>query len=223
MAIERVCVVGAGVIGSLYAGHLTHVAEVSVLTRRGDQARKLGEAGLRISGKSEFTANGLRDRRSRRAARRRPRHRRDQGDPARGRRRCARRPVPQGDRDDDPERPRRRGARPHARRLAADLRGDVHVGRPPRRRARRVRARHRDLARALCRDGDLRAGAGDRGAARGGRPPRARVPRPAARAVVEADLQRDREHRRGADEPAARERVRGAARRTSTSATSSTT
>jgi 2-dehydropantoate 2-reductase len=56
VAIERVCVVGAGVIGSLYAGHLTHVAEVSILTRRGEQARKLGEGGLRISGKSEFTA-----------------------------------------------------------------------------------------------------------------------------------------------------------------------
>ena len=56
MAIERVCVVGAGVIGSLYAGHLSRVGEVSILTRRGDQARRLAEAGLRISGKSEFTA-----------------------------------------------------------------------------------------------------------------------------------------------------------------------
>lgn len=57
MAIERVCVVGAGVIGSLYAAHLAKVAEVSVLTRRGDHARKLGDAGLKISGKSVFTAN----------------------------------------------------------------------------------------------------------------------------------------------------------------------
>src|SRR6185436_19287588 len=57
MAIERVCVVGAGVIGSLYAGHLAHVAEVSVLTRRSDQALRLREAGLKISGKSAFTAN----------------------------------------------------------------------------------------------------------------------------------------------------------------------
>src|SRR3954447_1223070 len=55
--MERVCVVGAGVIGSLYAGHLAKVAEVSVLTRRDDQARKLGDAGLKISGKSVFTAN----------------------------------------------------------------------------------------------------------------------------------------------------------------------
>ena len=56
MAIERVCVVGAGVIGSLYAGHLARAVEVSVLTRREEQARALTEHGLRISGKSDFTA-----------------------------------------------------------------------------------------------------------------------------------------------------------------------
>ncbi len=56
MAIERVCVVGAGVIGSLYAGHLARVAEVSVLTRRDDHARALNERGLRVSGKADFTA-----------------------------------------------------------------------------------------------------------------------------------------------------------------------
>ena len=56
MAIERVCVVGAGVIGSLYAGHLASVAEVSVLTRREEHARALLADGLRISGKSDFTA-----------------------------------------------------------------------------------------------------------------------------------------------------------------------
>jgi 2-dehydropantoate 2-reductase len=56
MAIERVCVVGAGVIGSLYAGHLARGLEVSVLTRREEQAAALSDAGLRISGKSDFTA-----------------------------------------------------------------------------------------------------------------------------------------------------------------------
>jgi len=55
MAIERVCVIGAGVIGSLYAGHLASVTEVSVLTRRDDQARALS-GGLRITGKSELIA-----------------------------------------------------------------------------------------------------------------------------------------------------------------------
>jgi len=54
--IERVCVVGAGVIGSLYAGHLARVAEVSVLTRRDEHARSLNERGLRVSGRSDFTS-----------------------------------------------------------------------------------------------------------------------------------------------------------------------
>jgi 2-dehydropantoate 2-reductase len=51
-----VCVVGAGVIGSLYAAHLAQVAEVWVLARREEHARALGEHGLRVSGKRELTA-----------------------------------------------------------------------------------------------------------------------------------------------------------------------
>jgi 2-dehydropantoate 2-reductase len=54
--IERVCVVGAGVIGSLYAGHLARVADVACLVRRDEHARALNEHGLRISGKNDFTA-----------------------------------------------------------------------------------------------------------------------------------------------------------------------
>jgi 2-dehydropantoate 2-reductase len=54
--MTRVCVVGAGVIGSLYAGHLAQVADVSVLTRRAEQARALADRGLRISGKSRHEA-----------------------------------------------------------------------------------------------------------------------------------------------------------------------
>jgi 2-dehydropantoate 2-reductase len=56
MAIERVCVVGAGVIGSLFAGHLASRTEVSVLTRRPEQAQALNNGGLRISGKSTLAA-----------------------------------------------------------------------------------------------------------------------------------------------------------------------
>jgi 2-dehydropantoate 2-reductase len=56
MAVERVCVIGAGVIGSLYAGHLARDLEVSVLTRRPEHAEALEADGLRISGKSNFTA-----------------------------------------------------------------------------------------------------------------------------------------------------------------------
>ncbi len=48
------CVVGGGVIGSLYAAHLARVAEVSVLCRREEHARGLREQGLRVSGRHEF-------------------------------------------------------------------------------------------------------------------------------------------------------------------------
>ena len=54
--MERVCIVGAGVIGSLFAGHLARVCEVSVLTRRREHAEALNENGLRVSGKSEYVA-----------------------------------------------------------------------------------------------------------------------------------------------------------------------
>jgi 2-dehydropantoate 2-reductase len=57
VAIQRVCVVGAGVIGSLFAGHLARRLDVSVLTRRDDHAEALSRRGLRISGKSDFTAD----------------------------------------------------------------------------------------------------------------------------------------------------------------------
>jgi 2-dehydropantoate 2-reductase len=52
----RVCVVGAGSIGSLFAAHIATVTEVLVLTRRVDHARALNEHGLRVSGRHDFTA-----------------------------------------------------------------------------------------------------------------------------------------------------------------------
>jgi len=54
--IERVCVIGAGTIGSLLAGHLAGVCEVSVLTRREEHAAALRDHGLRVSGKHELAA-----------------------------------------------------------------------------------------------------------------------------------------------------------------------
>lgn len=54
--IRSVCVAGAGVIGSLFAGHLGRVCEVSVLTRRDEHAAALERDGLRVSGRSDFTA-----------------------------------------------------------------------------------------------------------------------------------------------------------------------
>ncbi len=54
--MRRVCVAGAGSIGSLLAAHLARVAEVWVLTRRAEHARALESEGLRISGRADFTA-----------------------------------------------------------------------------------------------------------------------------------------------------------------------
>ena len=43
-------------IGSLFAGHLARVCDVSVLCRREEHARALNERGLTVSGRSDFTA-----------------------------------------------------------------------------------------------------------------------------------------------------------------------
>jgi 2-dehydropantoate 2-reductase len=48
--------VGAGVIGSLFAGHLAREVDVGVLTRRRTHADALNAEGLRVSGRSDFTA-----------------------------------------------------------------------------------------------------------------------------------------------------------------------
>jgi 2-dehydropantoate 2-reductase len=52
--IRSVCVVGAGSIGSLFAGHLGQVCEVSVLTRREEHAAALERERLRVSGRSDL-------------------------------------------------------------------------------------------------------------------------------------------------------------------------
>ena len=54
--MTRVCVAGAGSIGSLLAAHLARVTDVSVLTRRADHAQALERDGLRVSGRSDFVA-----------------------------------------------------------------------------------------------------------------------------------------------------------------------
>lgn len=54
--IESVCVVGAGAIGSLFAGHLGAIVRGRVLTRRADHAARLNAEGLRVSGKSTLHA-----------------------------------------------------------------------------------------------------------------------------------------------------------------------
>ncbi len=51
------CVVGAGSIGSLYAGHLAQVVDVSVLTRRPEHAAALNRDGLRVTGRGDVHAH----------------------------------------------------------------------------------------------------------------------------------------------------------------------
>jgi len=59
--IDRVCVVGAGAIGSLLAGHIGALpdVEMTALVRRDDHAAGLNERGLRVTGKSELRAEIL--------------------------------------------------------------------------------------------------------------------------------------------------------------------
>ena len=54
--MTNVCVAGAGVIGSLFAGHLAQVCDVWVLVRREEHARALNERGLTVSGRAELHA-----------------------------------------------------------------------------------------------------------------------------------------------------------------------
>jgi 2-dehydropantoate 2-reductase len=55
--MKRVCIVGCGAIGSLYAVHLARVAEVWAFVRREDHAQALNRDGLRVSGRHEFHAS----------------------------------------------------------------------------------------------------------------------------------------------------------------------
>ena len=52
--MKKVCIIGCGAIGSLYAAHLARVAEVWALVRREDHARALNRDGLRVTGTHDF-------------------------------------------------------------------------------------------------------------------------------------------------------------------------
>jgi 2-dehydropantoate 2-reductase len=54
--MKRICIVGAGAIGSLYAAHLARVAEVWVFVRREEHARSLNARGIRVTGRNELHA-----------------------------------------------------------------------------------------------------------------------------------------------------------------------
>ena len=52
--MKKVCIIGCGAIGSLYAAHLARVAEVWAFVRRDDHARALNREGLRVTGTHDF-------------------------------------------------------------------------------------------------------------------------------------------------------------------------
>jgi 2-dehydropantoate 2-reductase len=54
--INRVCIIGCGSIGSLYAAHLAKVAEVWAFVRRPEHAEALNRYGLDVSGTHQFHA-----------------------------------------------------------------------------------------------------------------------------------------------------------------------
>jgi 2-dehydropantoate 2-reductase len=54
--IKRICIIGCGSIGSLYAAHLAKVADVWAFVRRPEHADALNTNGLRVSGTHEFHA-----------------------------------------------------------------------------------------------------------------------------------------------------------------------
>ncbi len=54
---KRICIIGCGAIGSLYAAHLARVAEVYALVRRPEHADAINREGLHVSGRHEFHVN----------------------------------------------------------------------------------------------------------------------------------------------------------------------
>jgi 2-dehydropantoate 2-reductase len=54
--MKRVCIIGCGSIGSLYAAHLARVAEVWAFVRREDHARALNREGITVTGAHRFQA-----------------------------------------------------------------------------------------------------------------------------------------------------------------------
>ncbi|MFY9842439.1 MAG: 2-dehydropantoate 2-reductase [Terriglobales bacterium] len=53
--MKKVCVIGCGAIGSIYAAHLARVAEVWALVRRDDHAAELNRRGISVTGNHNFT------------------------------------------------------------------------------------------------------------------------------------------------------------------------
>ena len=107
----RVCVVGCGAVGSLFAANLATLDDVEVwaydLAR--DHVDAINRDGLRLTGAGDVVGRAARDDRRRRAAAVRLRHRRDEGDAHRRRDRRDRARVRGRLRRDRAERDRQRG------------------------------------------------------------------------------------------------------------------
>ena len=208
----KLCVVGCGAVGSLFAANLATLDDVEVWAY--DLAREHVDAinrdGLRLTGAGEVTGRVRATTDAAELPRVRLRHRRDQGDAhRRGHRRDGAR-VRRRLRGDRAERDRQRGGA-RAPRRARHPRHDVS-------RWQDRRARRRAMGREGRHDArPLRAAAG---AVRGGRAPRRRMharrhadeggcgrARPA---VAEGDLQRGDEPARRAHRAHARPRLRAA-------------
>ena len=56
---DSVWVIGGGVIGSLFAAHLSRVADVTLLCRRPEHAAAVAENGIRVSGRADFVGRPL--------------------------------------------------------------------------------------------------------------------------------------------------------------------
>lgn len=55
---QRVCIIGCGAIGSIYAAHLSLVTEVWALVRRPEHARAINENGIHVTGKTGASITG---------------------------------------------------------------------------------------------------------------------------------------------------------------------
>lgn len=55
--LKRICIIGCGSIGSLYAAHLSRVADVYAFVRRPEHAEVINRHGIRVSGKRDFTGS----------------------------------------------------------------------------------------------------------------------------------------------------------------------
>jgi len=55
--VKKICIIGCGAIGSLYAAHLARVAEVWAFVRRDEHARALRRDGLLVTGTHTFSVS----------------------------------------------------------------------------------------------------------------------------------------------------------------------